>query len=638
MRTRINPNQSNGAWWNNGFVLLLPMPLALVLLLRSVSGFGLTSRSARFCQRGIQWTPHHLAASSTDRAAMMSRVDDVDVVSNVAESVKVWTLDDKELSLDEILRQDGSSPIILSCLSHFGDFNAWELTQQYAAALKPGGKFTKSNARVVLVGIGSVASAQKFAQDLDLNSLTDRLTLVADPEGSVTEALGCYKGWLAVDTEHRQRYPQADISPYIKLLGMIFGFGSPGTITQVLYGYLGDTSGRNGVDGRTWVVDGLLQGSSKGRFPTLTVEAFKDTPATSNLRPFELATLRLQTGLHIVLNWGSLGPKNSGDLFTRMGATFVLDGDLKCRWSYFDQGILTYADLDEVQKVIQEVSISNAKVLLTAEPDDASSRDSDLLLDPFVASDEDVQDDASSPEVEETLPVFDDMLDSDESMTKSDQENRQGEISVLSVVANAEESIAAEPAPDEDLMLDDLEEAILDELHEEAAIELEAAREEENDEDATRVDFLFELEIDQAVSKIEKYETGQARELFLRSLLQARLQYEKNARSLPSLLVAEVPAASSSTSLFEGQAAGVSTTANSRPNMEIFQRNLLKAQYKYKHSKTSKIQLSDIDSSLYLPNPALNGVPNERGPVCEGQKELFQRALLRSRIQNERLT
>jgi hypothetical protein len=35
-------------------------------------------------------------------------------------------------------RSDGDAPIIISCLSHFGDFNAWELTQQYMAAMDSG--------------------------------------------------------------------------------------------------------------------------------------------------------------------------------------------------------------------------------------------------------------------------------------------------------------------------------------------------------------------------------------------------------------------------------------------------------------------------------------------------------------------
>lgn len=69
-------------------------------------------------------------------------------------------------------------------------------------------------------------------------------------------------------------------------------------------------------------------------------------PSDSGLRPFELATLRAETGVHIVLNWDKLGPKD-GELFTRMGGTFVFRGR-ECMYCHFDKGILTYAPIDEV--------------------------------------------------------------------------------------------------------------------------------------------------------------------------------------------------------------------------------------------------------------------------------------------------
>jgi AhpC/TSA antioxidant enzyme len=201
---------------------------------------------------------------------------------------------------------------------------------------------------IVLIGIGSVASAQQFADSLELANYSDRLLLLADETGAVTEALGCYRGWLAMDRRHRDRYPQTDLNPFLKLLGMILGFGSPGTIPKVLFGYTGDARNEKGAFGRKWVVDSLLQGSKRGRFPQLTEKAFKNVPDTSSLQPFELATLRLQTGLHIVANWGKLGPKD-GDLFTRMGGTFVFSNSGECVWSFFDKGILVYADINRTR-------------------------------------------------------------------------------------------------------------------------------------------------------------------------------------------------------------------------------------------------------------------------------------------------
>ena len=256
--------------------------------------------------------------------------------------------------------------VILSCLSHFGDYNAWEMTQQYMTAVKSGRlseeRYVNRGVRVddfctpllahhyifspvVLVGIGSVEAAKTFAADIGLSSdpsLKDRIILVTDETGSVTEALDCYRGWLTVDKKHKERYPFTDVNPVIKLLGMIFGFGSPGTMGKVLEGYTGDVAENYGLFGRQWVIQALTQGGEKGRFPQVDVSL--DT--ATKLQPFELATLRLQTGLHIVAKWSKLGPKD-GDLFTRMGGTFVFLNK-KCLFEHFDLGILNFANMDDI--------------------------------------------------------------------------------------------------------------------------------------------------------------------------------------------------------------------------------------------------------------------------------------------------
>jgi len=279
------------------------------------------------------------------QTSLSSATPEISDVANIA----VTTLGGESVLLGDVL-SSGERPTVLSCLSHFGDFNAWELTQKYQAA--------DTTAKIVLVGIGSAGAAQQFADDLDLGA--SEITLVADETGAVTEALECYRGWLAVDRTHAEKWPATDVNPYIKLFGMIFGFGSPGTISKVLYGYVGDSDG--GAASRRWVVESLLRGSRKGRWPQLTEKAFEGIDADSGLRPFELATLRAQTGIHIVLNWGQLGPKD-GDLFTRMGGTFVFDNQGTCVYEYFDQGILTYANVQEVCKAAAATVTEQAAVV-----------------------------------------------------------------------------------------------------------------------------------------------------------------------------------------------------------------------------------------------------------------------------------
>jgi hypothetical protein len=57
---------------------------------------------------------------------------------SMLEKVPVQTLDKRTVDLGDVVQGDGDGAVILSCLSHFGDFNAWELTQQYLSAIDSG--------------------------------------------------------------------------------------------------------------------------------------------------------------------------------------------------------------------------------------------------------------------------------------------------------------------------------------------------------------------------------------------------------------------------------------------------------------------------------------------------------------------
>lgn len=608
--------------------------------------------------------------------------EDADLISSVAATVEVRTLEDDPLSLEQMLQHAGNDacPVILSCLSHFGDFNAWELTQQYVTALKEGGKLADTSTNVVLVGIGSVASANQFAKDLDLESLMEagRLTLLSDSEGAVTSALGCYKGWLSVDPVHRERYPQTDVSPYVKLLGMIFGFGSPGTIGNVVYGYIGDTTGSKGVDGRSWVVDSLLQGSSQGRFPNLTPAAFENIPVTSTLRPFELATLRLQTGLHIVRNWGKLVPQGKssdvGDLLTRMGGTFVLDSNGTNKWSYFDQGILSYVDVDEVYQVVKAIAGGDEYVPWTAEQRAALNRQRQELLVQQV-KESTMQE---SPEVDaneddgrattKTRPNFF-AQPVDEVTPGTDFENQRTENNDESSSENDTQSLdkdfSAEDASDK------LRKDIVDEKNE---VALEESGDMVGENDSARGSDNLIQDNDQTSSRLgeERHRTQsmQAKELFQRALLQSKLSYAATP-STPS----SVPESSiSDTELFQRKLLTARlryTTApstkvlksnaahpTSKPDVEntpnkastrssavesatlnekeLFQRNLLQAQYQYNIAVLTSSSTTDSDEPEFVRElTEFNGASNPNAIPPEGREELFHRALLQAQLQNK---
>jgi hypothetical protein len=57
------------------------------------------------------------------------------------ESLQVEMLHNEKAQLGDVIMSTsvgGTGTVVLSCLSHYGDYNAWEMTQQYMSAIKSG--------------------------------------------------------------------------------------------------------------------------------------------------------------------------------------------------------------------------------------------------------------------------------------------------------------------------------------------------------------------------------------------------------------------------------------------------------------------------------------------------------------------
>jgi hypothetical protein len=119
---------------------------------------------------------------------------------------------------------------------------------------------------LLAVGLGEREKGRKFAE---LLGFPEEL-LLADPTGDLYRALGFSPGFA----------PDANISAYAKLLPMLAGIGSPGTIQEVLRGYVGDRSAKP-------VFAGTSAGGGGGG------GSLFDVLGSGYQRPFELATLRL---------------------------------------------------------------------------------------------------------------------------------------------------------------------------------------------------------------------------------------------------------------------------------------------------------------------------------------------------------
>jgi len=132
------------------------------------------------------------------------------------------------------------------------------------------------------------------------------------------------------------------VSPYLRLLPMLVGLGSPGTLQKVIYGYFGDRSWEP-----LWIKAQLAQ-TATGSFPYVEPEMF-DKVGTGYLRPFELATVRLQNMIGILNNWFDLIPTNA-DLVVQQGATLVLENG-STLYKFEDKGILVYGGEKGVRSI-----------------------------------------------------------------------------------------------------------------------------------------------------------------------------------------------------------------------------------------------------------------------------------------------
>ncbi|EFJ49943.1 hypothetical protein VOLCADRAFT_89241 [Volvox carteri f. nagariensis] len=203
-----------------------------------------------------------------------------------------------------------TSKAVISFLTHFADLSSWEFAQKLVKVIPT---LEGSGVRFLAVGLGSVGNAQEFARTL--NFPLDRL--YAMPEGGeLYRQLGFSAGFA----------PDLNVNPYLKLVPMLAGVGSPGTVQEVLRGYVGDKTAKPVFDSPTPF----------------------DVLGPGYQRPFELATLRLFNMMGILPKWSELCPADPS-LLTQQGGCVVFAGE-QVVFKHVDSGILRYTDVDEILK------------------------------------------------------------------------------------------------------------------------------------------------------------------------------------------------------------------------------------------------------------------------------------------------
>jgi len=200
-------------------------------------------------------------------------------------------------------------------LSPLGDFDSLE----YAQALTPElTRLQESGISTLAIGIGDPKGADQFCQFTGF----DRKRMIVDAKPTLHQELGLYAGL------------RTPINPWPGLVLMCAGFGSPGTILEVIRGYTGDRSAPQRIDR-----DETIKASP---LPAINGSLFANIGGEGYLRPFELATIRLRNMGEVLTNWRTYVPRD--DFITQRGGTYLLDCDNTVLYSHKDKGILGFSE------------------------------------------------------------------------------------------------------------------------------------------------------------------------------------------------------------------------------------------------------------------------------------------------------
>ena len=152
--------------------------------------------------------------------------------------------------------------------------------------------------------------------------------LFVDPTADLHRQLGLYAG-LAVKLPGAS----ASTSAYLNLLLMCAGIGSPGTLKEVLRGYVGDRHAPQLID------DGEVVRATP--LPAIKGSLFRFAGGKGFQRPFELATLRLRNMAEVLGNWSTYVPDAS--FLTQRGATFLFDRNGQLLFQHRDRNLLGFS-------------------------------------------------------------------------------------------------------------------------------------------------------------------------------------------------------------------------------------------------------------------------------------------------------
>ena len=216
---------------------------------------------------------------------------------------------------NEFTRKFSERRNLFIVLGLLGDFDSFEYVQSLISYLD---KLNRAGIDLFIVGIGDNYSKEYFCKYTKLPKKYLKVIGNLDFHDSLL-----IEGGLKF----------ASI-PMLNLILMCMGLGSPGTLSEVLRGYIGDKkSNKLFTDSPD---------SPEFRFLSLDHNLFNLINNSNIQRPFELATLRLMNMVEVLTNW-NVYMKN-GDSLTQRSATFLVDSNYKLLYSYYSKALLGFSE------------------------------------------------------------------------------------------------------------------------------------------------------------------------------------------------------------------------------------------------------------------------------------------------------
>ncbi|KAL7459778.1 hypothetical protein ACHAWC_011515 [Mediolabrus comicus] len=258
----------------------------------------------------------------------------------------------EDIDLGNFLSGGDKTMLVLG--TYAADFNAIEYAQRLRYYIPELEKRGIAKFGLVLNCNSDAALKLVDLVDLPCDTSDGKVTLMIDPLGKAGKAFGVGVGWRPDDEE---------MSPFLKLFGMLWGLGAWATLPAVIGGYIG-----NPFTAQPWIEDAMAVGIQKKRWPDnglvlndsgdVVTNKFEELPLVGQWprRPLELATLRLQNMIDIsIKNWKELAPDDEAlkaGVLTQLGGCVIVDGSNNVLFEWKDPGICAVANFENILEKI----------------------------------------------------------------------------------------------------------------------------------------------------------------------------------------------------------------------------------------------------------------------------------------------